>query len=638
VEHTKIETHPPKDLPLFKNRKQELVRSLAELTVVYLRDVYKFLFGKPSLAKKAELINEIAEALNFSSEEKFRKWFFSFPVITQRVLYLAAFTDYAPIPFMEMEFGQSLLVKNKQFSWKIVWVFNPDFRLDYLPVYNNYSCPVTVIPAFLRAVLCLWLVPPELSNLSACRFSEPPALAGEPAKTNAAPTAPWNNSFVIADAFPLLCDALQNILHDINEADRARITRNGFKKKDINELRTSTGGFLPFNPGGEFTPDSVDLAARFILCMYNYKPRRPNDGQEGIRNLAQTFFCKESPRSQKYYSMDRAYLEYGICIDHLSRTSGYYLDRDEELPASRKIFHDILLYIAADGNWFDADKLAEHIRITGKDFSFCDRYMEKSLKVKADTFAIYPIDSNEGPINLHCDYYDEFHPDGIMRFYLLARPLFKAYCYIFATLGILEIVQGAAPLVRSYRKKQYPFSSYDSLKAVRVTEFGRWCLDVTDKRPPKPPHEYHAIADRELFLVTVQGNSLERRLYLDKIGQRLGEDRWRISPASFIAGCANIRHLTERIERFKALIDPKPAPHWERLFQKVLDRAGIFDAHRSDMLVYDLPQNQELLEELLQNTELKHIARRVEGRMLAVAAKDQRKFYALLNEHGIAHF
>jgi len=628
TDHSGIETQTPKDLPPLKDRKQQLVRSLAGLTVEDIRSTYKSLFGKIESSKKkgppnkAQLIDITAEALNFPGEAAFRRWFFTFPPLTQRILYLAAFTDYVPIPFLEQENEKTLVIKNSTYSWDKEWLFEPDLRLDFLPVKIQYDCPVTAIPEFLRSVLSLWLVPPALSVLSACRAAELPANAG---------IAPWNNSTLIADAFPLLCDSLRDMLHDVNEAAREKILRNGFKKKEINELRASTG-FLPFNLGEGDAPESIDLAARFILCMNNNKVRRPDDGQEGVKTLVQSFFNKESPYSHQWNQTDRVFLEWAMCIDHLNRTPGKYPDSNRELPAAREVFHDILLNIARDGGWFDADYLSEYIRITGKDFSFCGRYLETSLKVKAETFMF------DGLVFSGDDYYDDFRPIGILRYYLLVRPLFKAYCYIFATLGLLEIAQSVPPLARTYHDKQHPFSLYDSLIALRITDFGRWCLGLTDSRPPKPAQEYHAIADRELFLVTVQGNSFERRVYLDKIGRRLGENRWRISPASFIAGCANKRQITERIERFKALIDRKPASHWEQLFQKVLDRAGIFDTHRPDILIYNLPQDEALLQELLEDPELKHIARRVEGRMLAVAARDQRKFYALLNEHGIAHF
>jgi hypothetical protein len=616
-----IQFQTPQELPPLKKRKKELVEFLGDCTMEYLRNAYKSLFGRPSGSKnKGDLINETAEALAFPSGAEFQEWFCAFPALTQKILYQTTFEDYIPVIRFQRESKEPLIIQDSRYSWRPEWRFKPELRLDFFPLQNHYGCPLIALPRFLYALTSIWLVPPPLICLSACRIHEQSLHEGDL----------WNNSLTIADTYPLLCDALRNSLGETSGEDREKLLRNGFKKREIHELRTSTG-FPPFSLGTDHAPDSVDLAARFILCMYNGNPQRPDDGQEGVRSLIEAFFNKKSRYPQKWYAPDRNYLEYTICVDHFSRTAGYYLENVKDMPASREIFREILQEIAQDGGWFDADKLAEHIRITGKDFAFCKQNLEKAFKIKAETLEIQGVNYFEVAN-------DEFHPDGIMRFYLLVRPLFKAYCYIFAALGLLEIIQETPPFPRQYREKRYHLTPYDSLKALRITEFGRWCLGLSDKRPPRPPREYHAIADRELFLVTVQGNSLERRVYLDKIGQKLGEDRWRISPASFIAGCTHERQIAERIERFKALIDPNPAPHWEQLFQKVLQRAGLFGVNRSDMLVYDLPEDQEITQELLRDPELKHLAWRAEGRMLVVASKDQRKFFALLSEHGIAHF
>ena len=609
-----IGTQTPKDLRPLKHRKLELVQSLTELTVEQLKILCISLLGKtPAAIKKGAIIDLIAEALNFSTVEQFEGWFFTFPELTQIIFYEAAFNDYVLIPPLEKKWGLSLVYKSKEY-WRTKWEFHPEFQLEFLSVYDNYGRPITFIPKYLRSVLSLWLAPPPLSQLSACRAQDQ--------------TGSYNNGILISDAYPLLCDALQSIHEGVSEADLEKSLRSGLKKSHLNELRSSSG-FLPFDSiGQKQAPDSVDLAARFILCMCNYRPKRPEDGQEGIRRLVKAFFNELSQYPKIWHHPDRAFLEYTICIDHLSRTKGNIVPGKNELPSSRKAFREILSFVAQDGGWFDADKLAEHIRIKRKAFSFSS--LESSLKLRAEALEIDGL--------IYKDNFDEFYPVGLLYYYLLIRPLFKAYCYIFASLGLLEIVQILPPLARTYREKQYPVSPYDSLKAIRITDLGRWCLGLTSERPPKPSQEYHAIADRELFLVTIQGNSLERQLYLDKIGRRLGEDRWRISPGSFIAGCTNTKQIAQRVERFKTLIDKNPAPHWEQLFKKVIDRAGLFSKTRSDILVYDLQENQEILEELLRDPELKRLARRVEGRMLAVASKDQKRFFALMNEHGIACF
>jgi hypothetical protein len=380
-----------------------------------------------------------------------------------------------------------------------------------------------------------------------------------------------------------------------------------------------------------YCPSSIDLAARFMLCMKNFKPVRPKDAYDDIRDMVTAFFSDATLYKKYWEPPDRNHLESTVCIDHLTKSPGYYISNYDGFLPSREIFQEILLEIAKDGRRFDADKLAEHIKVTAKRFIFCGVDFEKTLKIRADLLEINGIPYS-------CENYEDFRAYGILRHHLMVKPLLKAYCYIFAALGLLEITQETPPLALTKGTKQLPISPYDSLKTIRVTKFGLWCLGLASEKPPLPRHEYQAIADKELLLVTVQGNSLERTVYLDRIGVKLGEDRWRVSPASFIAGCESKKQIEDRIARFKKLIDPEPAPHWLELFEKALSRTGLFGRYRNDVLVYDLPKDRKLAEELLLDPELKGIAFRAEGGMLLVPAKNQKKFLALLNEHGIASF
>jgi hypothetical protein len=310
---------------------------------------------------------------------------------------------------------------------------------------------------------------------------------------------------------------------------------------------------------------------------------------------------------------------------------------------SRRGFKQILLDIAQDGRRFDADKLAARIPLSGEPFNFIEPRFEGDLKIRADTLKIDGMQFKK-------EEWEDFHPRGYLRQGLLVRPLFKAYCYLFAALGLLSITQEESPDTLTLREKTGPLSPYDSLKTVQITPLGQWCLGLRADPPAQPIRRCEAIADQELFLVTVKGDSLERKLYLDSIGRKLGEERWRISPASFIAGCRDREEIQERIMRFKTLIDANPAPHWTGLFERVLSRAGLFDHGEEDFLVFRLPEpkkgkglasqreNRTLMEELLGDRDLASIIFRAEGKMFLVPKRNSRKFFALLEEHGIAHF
>ncbi|MDR0568283.1 MAG: hypothetical protein LBG87_03655 [Spirochaetaceae bacterium] len=582
-----------------------------------LRSAYRAFFRKSAVAKtKGELAEALAEGLDFSSEAEFRAWFSALPVFTQNLFSAGAFREYTLVPRFDETTGAAAVLADHSLHWHPEWKFNPALNIDFLPLYRYYGCLVTAFPRFLRELLARWLPAPAEARVAACRIEDP----AEPS---------WDNSGSAPAVLPLFAEALGALIAPLKNDDREKRLRSGFKKRDIAELRDSAD-FARFPLTGDDAPDSAELAARFLLCMSDFKIQRPADGQAAIRDIIAQFFSPASQYTRKWRILDRQYLEYSICIDHLSRTPGYYLESSADLPASRKAFHEILLETARDGGWFSADRLIEYIQVSGIDFSFCDRNFEKSLRLKGDKLLAegFTFSSEDG----------NFQVEGIIRHTLLTAPLFKAYCYIFAVLGILEITQSQAERIRMHRGKAQTLSPYSSLKAFRITAFGRWCLGLTAEAPPRTAETYQAIADRELLLVTVQGNSLERRVYLDKIGQRLGEDRWRISPGTFIRGCTDRKQISERIARFKTLIDAEPEAHWEELFQGALKRAGLFAEPRSDVLIYDMPADPKIAEELLRDPEIKELIRRVEGRMLAVLAKDSRKFFALLNEHGIAHF
>jgi hypothetical protein len=620
-----IKTLTPPNLPAKKQRIRKYADYLNRFNMETLKKYHTvFLNEKPGAAKKADLVLGLASAMAFDDENTFRKWFFGLPVLTQNLFYRLAFDNMVPVKKLEAEFGLSFGREVSVYSWENKWVFHEELGLDFLDASSQYGQAYTLLPYIIRLVLLEWLVPPPDYNLESC------------AADAATGGAPWDNSADIADSLPLLYDALQELFSRMKPEDSPFRCIRGFKKKDADELRASSA-FKPFDvPGKEIkaadlVPDSADLTARFILAMNNFSIARPMDGQAEVKKLVVSFFSKESRYPGYVNPMDRHSLEFNVLFDHISKGSDYSLRYGGGLPFSRDIFRSILLSCAWDGRSFDADKTASFIYRSRQDFAFFPENTDKHIKYRAGSITVDGLVYSDR-------YYDEFYPKSIMAYPLLIAPLLKAYCYLFAALGVLAITQCMPPLSRSRGEKKLPISPYDSLKTFRVTELGKWCLGLTEKRPARPKTEYQAIADRELFLVTVQGSSLERTVYLDKIGRKLGPARWRISPDSFIAGCVNKKQIEDRVTKFRDLIDPSPAPHWSALFEKAVTRSGLFDETLNNLLVYRLPSDQTIAEELLRDAEFRSLVCRAEGGLLIVSGENRKKFIAVLNKHGIAVF
>jgi hypothetical protein len=628
-----IKTRTPPDLPDQKQRIKALVQYLAQYNMDDLKKYYVLFSGiAVKNFNKNALSVGLAAALSFDNETAFREWFFKLPVLTQNLLYRLAFDFYVPIKSLESEFGLSLIQSISSYSWRKKWVFHEELGLKFLPIYNYYEEAFTALPYVVRKTLTDWLAPPPELSLANCA-----------ADSGDLPGPAWENSDGITVSLPLLYDALAEFIRHMKPPDSPYHRFRGFKKKEAEKLRASSA-LKPFSvPASEakapdLAPDSADLTARFLLSMHNLSIARPQDNsQTVVKTLVRLFFAEESSFKDYVNPPDRHSLEYNVLFDHVSKSSDYFLKYKGDLPHSRRIFRDTLMFCARDGRAFDADKVSRQIYRTLQDFSFYYSDIAKYLKYRADK-----ITADEQTYSV--PHYEEFYPNGALEYYLLTAPLFKAYCYLFAVLGLLEITQIPPPLGRIQNEKKRPLSPYDSLKTFKVTEFGAWCLGITDKCPEPPKTEYQAIADKELLLVTVQGNSLERSIYLDQIGRRLGGQagsgtgRWRISPDSFIEGCSDKTRIEARVNKFKALIDPEPAPHWLGLFDKALNRAGLFDVSLDDMLVYPLPADRSLAEELLQDGELRSLVHRAEGGLIVVPEKNRKKFFDALRKHGIAVF
>jgi hypothetical protein len=599
-------------------RRKRIASMLSNINLEDIKKFYKSFYRQnPSVKNgKSAMIAEIAHLFAFKDVNAFNDCFYTLPPLAQKIVRNVIFWIFVPLKPYEEESNGPLVIQEKRYAWsEHIYEFVPELHLDFLKVYKEADQLVAFTEPVFREILRYWLAPPPGGDLTDCIAAE---VEG---------TRVWSNAVEIADSLPLLCDVLPQAIKDMDQGKAV----HGFGKRNCNELRASSG-FMPFTQS-EYAPDSADLAARFILCMTDFNPERPKDGHLGLRRMIGTFFDGKQKKSTNRYSTDQGYLEYYVLLDHLSKKPGMWFVKNEVQPPSRIIFRQILLALAKDGRRFDVDLLAAYIRFNYDTFYFCDNDIEHRMKLRADCITAKGIAFKK-------DQFDtlEFSACNIMRFELLAKPLFKAYCYLFAALGLLEITQNTPELNRSFNAKTSPLSPYDSIKTIRITELGRWCLGLTEVRPPVPERKYEAIADRELRLVTVQGTSLERTIYLDRVGVRLGENRWRISPASFISGCQNKKQIEERIDKFVMLIDPDPAPHWKALFAQVVSRTGIFDTARQNAVVYRLPDDRALVEELLADPVLREVAMRAERGLLVVPAKNMKKFTAFLAEHGIAYF
>ncbi|MDR2510654.1 MAG: hypothetical protein LBC77_08440 [Spirochaetaceae bacterium] len=545
---------------------------------------------------KAMTLNTLAHFFAFQDKASVETWLMLFPPEAQKTLYKLAFSGCA-------------VIESK---------FDARLRLDFLSLRKFTSNLIIILQPVFRDILLPWLEPLPEATLDEC-------------VCDGAGKEIYSNANEIYSSFPLLCEAI----YANPEMIAANNSIPSLSKKTVKQLRSDCG-YKPFPFSNnkatlDKTPESLDLAARFIICMSDFNVVRCNDGFTGVKKLVNIFFGSEAAHGQTRYTRIFDFFESYVLTPHLKKR-GLYYGYYSEVPPSRVIFLEVMKEIAKDGRWFSASALARYMYMTKKQFRFLPPGHEEYMYIRADYI-------NAGGSTYCYDYgASDFFPSFTLRYYMLVEPLFKAYCYLFAALGILEITQAVPQAAVSINDKSKPFSIFDSLDTMRVTDFGRWCLDVSGEQPRRESELCEAIADSELLLVTVHGKSFEREVYLDSIGERLGGSRWRVSPRSFVADCVNIGDIKKRVDKFKRLIDAAPAPHWQRLFLNAVERAGFNSKNIIPAEVYKLAGDDGLADEILRDPELSSTALRAEGGLLVVPASMHKKFRELLSKHGIALF
>jgi len=181
-----------------------------------------------------------------------------------------------------------------------------------------------------------------------------------------------------------------------------------------------------------------------------------------------------------------------------------------------------------------------------------------------------------------------------------------------AALGVVEIAEREPPLDLERKGKRVPVCAYDCLYAFRVTALGRYVLGFSDEKPSEPVRVFEAIADPELPLIAFRGRSLERRLFIESIGEPLGSERFRVTDASFSSGCSDAKAVARKVADFRRLIGQKPAPHWERLFSRTQAKASAL-GKPGHAYVFKAPAEPEVLRALIEAPSLRGLYARAEG-------------------------
>jgi hypothetical protein len=582
---------------------------LTRMTISHIKILYRLFYPKGDYTRnREEMTAFVLRSLCFENQPAFDTWFAALTETERAIIRKLTFYKACPAASLEHETGQQIVVVEKT-RYRTYIKLNPEICLKFLLVLVLHDVFVIEMPEVMQAAFRPFLQPPE--------HHDPNGLIPE------GKTMVFDNTDNFSGMFRIFYETLssKNVL-------QAGPSQNPFRfaKTKIRGLHRESG--FPRFPAGEFPlPDSLLLAAAFILCEDN--PSSTRKGSDRVRDMIQRFFHPFYPEKQSYYYYAGSYVEGLLIGSYLKKRTYPNFEITLEQPLLRRVFFDFLASIADRESPAPMDEAFSLILNRGV-FLFSEVSLSSYFRLKASSLttdgATYRSEENE------------MIPDSALVFELVTKPLFRAYCFVFAALGCLELTVAEPPLNATLNGKDIPISPYDGLCAVRLTEFGKWCLGFTEKRPEEAAQDFEIIADPSLFCVTLHGESIERRIFLDKIGNKIGDERWTINAASFLNGCAGKADINERVQKFRVLVNENPAEHWEAFFSQLKKNASILEEKTGDFLVYHFFPDKETRAALLADDEFRRIARFAEDNLLLVAKSDRQKFFAALADRGISIF
>ncbi len=564
---------------------------------------------------KDVLVSVILEFLTLLEDhERFLEWFASLPGYLVQAIETACFAGYVAADRVEELAKQPVaeLVRSSYFSR---YQINPDLRLGIFDLYRKYGLTLLIMKPVFRRTLGLQLPPPEGYRIAPCPEAE---------------SQPWSAAETVLESMPLLLKSIRALVADLFSLEK--ILRRGLNKGEIRELRTRSA-FPSFPVGAKTGVDPVGLVVRFLAIDPDQLDGADRtDVRDFIKGLVTTFLVVPSSGriTSAYLSIDSSF-EYSVLCPQVTKCPGPRLRRScfHHHPVTRQVVHSFLSAAAVSGGWYDMDEASESLRMQALSFSiFNDGHDSSRLMVKGEELVL-----PEGTISTD-DWQSGFEPDSYLVHTLMNRPLLKGYCYLLASLGLLEIQERDPEKLLKRNGKLVPVSPFDGLSRVRVTPFGAWCLGVSEAKPELQPVLYEAIAHRELPLVTYRGRSLECRVFLEQIGSAIGEARFRITEASFIRDCTTTEEIDHRIAEFHRLIDGDPPGHWAELFALIRSRARLFE-HQEPCVMIQLPDDPALRRLFLEEKRLSSLVVRAEGGRVVVTEENYRKLRKALEEFGV---
>jgi len=217
---------------------------------------------------------------------------------------------------------------------------------------------------------------------------------------------------------------------------------------------------------------------------------------------------------------------------------------------------------------------------------------------------------------------------------VLLAPLVKGMFFLLASLGLVNIAY-ELPTNKQYQLRDRNYLSvFDGLKFVRLSDFGKYVLGVSDsydytteEKPTK------VLLDEKRLIVTIEGPGRLERMVLHRLAEKIGENYYKLSYHSFLKDCSSENDIKNKIAIFKEKISSKLPLVWEDFFKEVGAKINPLD-YKENLHVFKIKPSKELVSLIARDETLKKNILKVEDYHIAIKGHNLSKVKKRLREFG----
>ncbi|MFH0926329.1 MAG: hypothetical protein V1872_12005 [bacterium] len=267
------------------------------------------------------------------------------------------------------------------------------------------------------------------------------------------------------------------------------------------------------------------------------------------------------------------------------------------------------------GSWISIDNLLKFIIYRDIDLMFIKRervadYLYFTAKFKSDGF--------DRRVSIAGEYFNKG----------LIFPLVKGNMFLFASLGLIDIAYNlpSNDLDVQTIDKEY-LSVFDGVKYIRLTNLGAYVIGKIQSYTPAIQTESakgEIILDHNRLILTLNGEDKIKRMTLERLSERIGENRYKLDYTSFLQGCGKKKDVEQKINLFKRAVSSNLPTIWVDFFEDVLARIHPL-TRQETFLTYKISMDKNLIHLIATDSILKKYILKAENYYILIEQENFNK-------------